>query len=179
MINNRDMQYVIWQNRGFRFYIGARVLYRAAIYGPAALCATQAIELLLKATLVYHDRSFKPETARHRIAPMLRSVRNKVTPSPSLSLPRYFYHDKRYQSLSRYPQHGWGILIPASFLADLDRSVRELIELVPFQHNTELSHHLRSRQGSARLQLTGRNTEAAALRRFLRLGSGTPRGRDS
>src|SRR2546422_11755299 len=80
--------------------VGESVQFRSALT-PAALCANQAVELLLKATLIYHDRSFKPEAARHRIAPMLRAISNKVRPKPSVSLPGYFYEDKRYQSVSR------------------------------------------------------------------------------
>src|SRR3989454_6572495 len=172
MISDTQREYVIWQNRAFRFYLAARVLYKARSFAPAAVWANQAVELLLKATLIYHDRSFKPEAARHRIAPMLRAISNKVRPKPSVSLPGYFYEDKRYQSVSRYPSGGRGLVIPASFLVDLDRSFRELIELVPFQHNTELRRHLAASNRSLRLQLTARNTQAAALRRFLRVRRG-------
>jgi len=166
-ISDTQRDYVIWQNRAFRFYLAARVLYRSWIHGPAAFCATQAIELLLKATLVFYDRSFEPEGANHRIASLLRSVRNKVKGKPALSIPRYFYADRRYQSVSRYPQNGSGLIVPASFLHDLDRSFRELVLLVPFQHNTELRRRLTSSDRGARLQLTTGNAETKALRRFL------------
>jgi hypothetical protein len=148
------------------------VLYKGGIYAPAALCANVAIELLLKATLIYYDRSFKPQAANHRIAGMLRTLRNKVNPKPRTSIPEYFYAEKRYQSLSRYPHHDQGLLIPASFLVDLDRSFRELLVLVPFQHNTELRRNLASPDRKKRAQLTRANAEIRVLRRFL----GTSRG---
>lgn len=172
LITETQREYVIWQNRAFRFYLAARVLYKARIYGPAALCANQAIELLLKATLIYHDRSFKPDAANHRVAGMLRTIGNKVKPKRAISVPRYFYADRRYQSVSRYPQHGLGLMVPGSFLPDLDRSFRELVVLVPFQHNTELRRHLTSSDRTVRLQLTSRNAETAALRRFLGIRPG-------
>ena len=168
-ITKAHVDYVIWQNRAFRFYLAARVLRAARIYAPAALCANLALELLLKATLIYHDRSFKPEVANHRVAGMLRTIGNKVRPKPRISIPEYFYADKRYQSVSRYPQQALGLLLPASFLVDLDRSFRELLLLVPFQHNTELRRHLASSDRKARLQLTRGNGEIAVLRRFLRI----------
>ena len=95
-----------------------------------------------------------------------------MRPKPSVSLPGYFYEDRRYQSVSRYPSGGRGLVIPASFLVDLDRSFRELIELVPFQHNTELRRYSAASNRCLRLQLTARNTQAAALRRFLRVRRG-------
>ncbi len=176
MITETQVEYVVWQNRAFRFYLAARVLCKARIFAPAAHCANQALELLLKATLIYHDRSFKPQAAGHRVAPMLRAIANKVKPTPSLSLPRYFFEDRRYQSVSRYPQGGRGVLVPASFLPDLDRSFREIIQLVPFQHNTELRRHLTASDRSRRLQLTARNLETRALRRFLGVRARPRRG---
>ena len=149
------------------FYAGARVLYRACIYGAAAFCANQALELLLKATLIYHDRSFDPGSARHRFASLLRALRNKVPGSGVVSVPPYFYEGQRYQSLARYPSGGRGFIVPAAFLEDLDRAFRELVELVPFQHNTQLRTSLASPDRRVRLQLTWANAEARALRRFL------------
>lgn len=148
------------------WYASARVLYRARIYGSAAFCANQALELLLKATLVYHDRSFRPTAAGHRFAPMLRALRNKAR--ATVFVPEYFYRDRNYQSLARYPSGGRGFILPTSFLSDLDRAFRELVQLVPFQHNTTLRSKLSSRNRRDRLQLTWGNTEARKLRSFLR-----------
>lgn len=78
MPTHTEVEYVRWQNRATRFYVGARLLYSNDMFAPAAYCASQAIELLLKATLVFWDRSFNPEAAGHAMAKLVRSVRNKA-----------------------------------------------------------------------------------------------------
>jgi HEPN domain-containing protein len=56
----REVDYIVWQNRSVRFYLGARLCYLSGLVAPAAFCAQQALEALLKATLKYWDRSFEP-----------------------------------------------------------------------------------------------------------------------
>src|SRR5437899_2279930 len=91
-----SIQYVIWQNRATRFYLGARALYFIRQYAPASYCAVIGLELLLKATLVYHDRSFSPTQARHNGSKLLRMLGNKVPGGRGLALPAYFFTDDRF-----------------------------------------------------------------------------------
>ncbi|MER3486899.1 MAG: hypothetical protein C4345_13915 [Chloroflexota bacterium] len=177
-IHPKQIQYVVWQNRSFNFYLAARVLYHTRVYRAAAFNANLALELLLKATLLYHDPSFDPTRANHRFAGMLRTLRNKVPGGASAFIPGYFHHGQRYQLLARYPSNGPGLLIPASFLADLDGAFCALVKLVPFQHNTELKRLLGSRDRMARLRLTRGNASASALRRLLRVRVASPIGND-
>lgn len=156
-----------WQNRAYRFYLGARLLHRHGLSAPAAHAAIQSLELLLKATLVYWDKSFQPEAAGHAIAKLVRSVRNKVPTAKEFDVPQYFFHEQRYHNVSRYPSGSKGLLIPASFITDLDATFAHLVVLVPFQHNTELKKALAGRDAKALAVLRLGNNEIRRIRKVL------------
>jgi len=162
-----ELDYVIWQNRACRFYLAARLLHRQGLLAPAAYCATQALELLLKATLIYWDKSFHPDAPRHAMAKLLRSVRNKVPGARTFDVPRYFFHERRYQMVSRYPSGAMGLVIPSHFLADLDAAFTSLVAFVPFQHNTELKEVLSGRAARALVTLRRGNASLRKLRKIL------------
>ena len=168
VIAEHERSYIVWQNRAFWFYVPARLLYRREHYSAAAFCAAQAIELLLKATLVYWDRSFQPQAMGHRIARLVSAVRNKAKNARRFELPRYFFHEQRYQRTSRYPTGSQGIGVPATFLPDLDRAFAELIQLVPFQFNSALFRALGPRRTAALLDLRFANGQMPALRAHVR-----------
>jgi HEPN domain-containing protein len=159
MARAHELKYVAWQNRSFRFYIAARVLYRKGLFAPAAHAAVLSLELLLKATLVYWVRSFNPQDIGHAIAKMCRMVRNKAPAAGSFAIQPYFYDQQRYLTLSRYPSRGRGLALPASFLQDLDASFAELIALVPFQHNTELRRALTGKDEAIHKALRVKNRQ--------------------
>ena len=171
MIVEQERNYIVWQNRAFRFYLAARLLLQREQHAPAAFCAVQAIELLLKGTLVYWDKSFDPEAARHRVAGMVRSIRNKVPGAKEFDLPRYFHFEQRYYSVSRYPANGRGILVPASFLGDVDLAFCQLAEFVPFQFNSELSRALAGRHKPDLAILRRGNSSIRRLRKHLQIKS--------
>ena len=164
---SQEIDYVIWQNRAFSFYVGARVLYQKKLFGPAAYSAAIAIELLLKATLIYWDQSFIPQDIGHGMAKLERMVKNKAHSANDIVIPEYFYHEKRYLSVSRYPTSSGGLTIPATFLSDLDHIIASLIFLVPFQHNTMLKSALSGKEYSALIALRYKNSEMFQLRKFL------------
>jgi len=161
------IDYVAWQNRAFWFYLGARLMQRHGLSAPSAHAATQALELLLKATLLYWDKSFQPEAAGHSIAKLVRAVRNKVPTAQEFDIPKYFYHEQRYHNVSRYPSGAKGLLIPASLITDLDAMFAQLIVLVPFQHNTELKRALAGRNAKALATLRFGNNEIRRIRKVL------------
>lgn len=164
----RETEYIVWQNRALRFYLAARLLWLHELYAAAAFCGQQTIELLLKGTLVYHDGTFRPKDAGHSWAKMLRTLGNKVPSGRSVEVPAYFYAGQRYQSTSRYPRQGTGLLVPTYFLADLDAAFARLVSLVPFQFNSELVQLLeKPRSTHARLLSRG-NQQMTALRRAVR-----------
>ena len=167
MPTQTEVEYVRWQNRATRFYMAARLLHSNEMFAPAAYCASQAIELLLKATLVFWDKSFNPEAAGHAMAKLLRSVRNKAPNAKQVQVPEYLNFEKRYQSVSRYPSGSKGIGIPASFMSDLDAAFASLLSLVPFQFNTELKRALTGKDRKAHLALKRRNAEVSKLWRLL------------
>jgi HEPN domain-containing protein len=171
VITEHERIYIVWQNRAFRFYLAARLLLQREQEAPAAFCAVQAIELLLKATLVYWDKSFDLEAARHRVVRMVRSVRNKVPGAKEFDLPQYFHFEQRYYSASRYPSNGKGILVPASILSDLDLAFSQLAEFVPFQFNSELSRALSGRHKPDLAILRRGNSSIQRLRKHLRIKS--------
>ena len=55
-------------------------------------------------------------------------------------IPEYFIKNSHeYQTVSRYPEpNSNGYWIPGTLLFDLDRLFTELVEMVPFQFNSEL-----------------------------------------
>ena len=167
-MKNNERNYIIWQNHAVQFYLAARVLHSKRIFQPAVFCATQALENLLKGTLIYWDKSFKPEVGRHKFRAMLNAIHNKVPNGKSFDIPEYFFADKRYQSVSRYPTPGKGVGIMETFTDDLDKSFVELIQKVPFQFNSELVSIVGGRNRQALLILRKRNKQAFALRRFLK-----------
>lgn len=163
-IQTWERDYVTWQNRAFRFYLGARLCYFNDLYAPAVFCGQQALESLLKGTLVYWDRSFSPEAAGHSFRKMFNIFKNKEDRELP-TIPEYFYAQGRYQSTSRYPSGGF--VVPATFLQDLDTAFYELVIAVPFQFNTELKRMLRSRDSANRRVLSRRNTIVRRLQRAL------------
>jgi hypothetical protein len=123
---------------------------------------------LLKATLVYWDRSFDPEAVKHRFSSMLRIVAIKMRDKTPLNIPEYFYAEQRYQATSRYPRlGGQGLVVPGSFLSDLDEAFCNLVLRVPFQFNSELRNLLASRDSARRRILTKQNRHVRKLYRFL------------
>lgn len=161
--------YVAWQNRATRFYVAARSCYLSRLYAPAAYCAVIALEILVKATLVYHDKAFNPRHFHHNIAKLRRALGNKVPRSEDVTLPSYFWHEDRYLTATRYPSDGHGIGVPGSFLTDLDCAFAGLLYLTPFQHNTELKRILASPSGTERQALIRQNAQARRLRLFLKV----------
>jgi len=139
VIRKHERDYIVWQNRATDFYLAARVLIRAGLHRPAAFCAAQSIEILLKATLVYFDADFVPEERGHAMAKMFRMLKNRLKSRIRFKIPDYFIHDRRYMVVARYPSRGKGIGIPSSFLGDLDATFADLVTLVPFQFNSGLA----------------------------------------
>ena len=99
---------------------------------------------MMKLSLVHHDRSFNPRGTGHALSKMVRMVNNKARPAPRLRVPSYFYHQQRFLSVARYPRQGLGVLIPASFLDDLDRVFAELACVIPIPSNTRFAVAVRS-----------------------------------
>jgi len=172
MVCETEINYVIWQNRSFRFYLASRLLYANELYSPSAFCSIQAIETLMKATLVYWDRSFNPESMNHKIVGMINSIRNKVDKGKEFDCPKYFYMDKRFQSVTRYPDKNKGVMVPCTFLSDLDEMFCQLIEYVPFQFNTELSRTLLGKKKKNFDILKENNSQMERLNQIFGLKSG-------
>lgn len=162
-----EVRYIVWQNRAFRFYLAARLLQSRELFSPAAYCGIASIELLLKATLIYWDRSFIPESAGHAIAKLARMARNKVPNAKQFDVPTYFYHEKRFQSVTRYPSGTNGVMIPGSFLDDLDLLFASLVLLVPFQFNSEMARALGGRPKASLAMLRRANAKMRALRKHV------------
>lgn len=167
MVSETKTNYIIWQNRAFSFYIGARLLLQNEQYSPAAFCGLQSIESLMKATLVYWDKSFHPESAGHKMKGMIITIRNTVKGAKRFECPEYLYNDKRFQSVTRYPAKGKGVLIPGSFLNDLDHVFCTLVKLVPFQFNSELLWALNGKNRKDLMILRKNNLKIRGLRKAL------------
>jgi len=163
-----EVDYVRWQNRATRFYLAARLLHRHNQFAPAAFCASQSLELLMKASLVYWDRSFLPEHAKHSFTKLCRMIGNKVRGGKGFTCPTYFSADTRYHSVTRYPRKGGDfVAIPTQFMPDLDATFARLVSLVPFQFNTELQRALSGRNRTDLRIIRHRNSSIRTLRRLL------------
>ena len=137
-INEEDRDYIAWQNRAFWFYLAARTCCDKGFYAPAAFLSQQCVEQLVKATLKWWEPSFDPKKhGGHDLHKMEKMIREKVPGQASFTIPEYFC-DGKYQSLSRYPDHGKGFGVPGTLLHDVDRLFVALVEMVPFQFNSEL-----------------------------------------
>ena len=166
-MEDNELNYIIWQNRAFRFYLGARLLSLNEQHSPAAFCSSQALESLMKATLVYWDKSFNPEATGHKMTGMIKTIRNKTNNGKHFDCPEYFYSNKRFQSVTRYPANGKGVGIPGTLLNDLDLVFCNLVKLVPFQFNSELKRTLTGKNKKNLNILRKNNSQIKNLRRFL------------
>jgi len=130
-MQNKKVEYVIWLNRAFDFYAASKYLYtiKDQFGRVAAFCANQSVELLLKAILIYWDKSFNPKEVNHNFTALINALKNKVPNAKDIDIPNYLYYKGLYQSASRYPRGGIGI--PGTFLIDLDKCFHDLLILVP------------------------------------------------
>jgi HEPN domain-containing protein len=171
MPTSRERDYIIWQNRAVEFYLAARALHHGAMNRPACYCAVIAVELLLKATALFFDKSFVPEHSKHNMPQIFKVLANKGPTGPAIEVPDYFHFEQRYLEASRYPKEGQGLIVPATFLDDLDRTVAQLILLVPFQFNSILIRVLKtgSKADRHRLRVLARsNRQMRAIRGHLK-----------
>jgi HEPN domain-containing protein len=171
MPTSRERDYIIWQNRAVEFYLAARALHHGAMNRPVCYCAVIAVELLLKATALFFDRSFVPQHSKHNIPKLMRILASKGPTGAVIDVPDYFHFEQRYLEASRYPKDGQGLIVPATFLDDLDRTVAELILLVPFQFNSILVRVMKagSKGGRDRLRVLARsNRQMRAIRGHLK-----------
>ena len=166
---DKGRTYVSWQNRSFEFYIAARLLFQKGLYVAAAFTASQTIELLLKATLVYWDDTFNPKKFNHDIKLLVSEAQKKVPGAYDIKIPSYFSFENRFYMVTRYPIKGKGVGIEITFVSDLDKIFADLICSVPFQHNTTLKNALSGRlNNNNKLNALRRgNAEIRRIRKFL------------
>lgn len=172
MLQPHESDYVIWQNRAFRFYEAARLLHQNEMYAPAAYSAVMSIELMLKATLKYWRPTDDPKEHGHGIQRLANTVRNKVKNGKTFPVPpRYFFEEKRYLEVSRYPTSEKGVNIPFTFIADLDDVFFAALKLTSFQHNTELAKTLSTPTTKRCRNISRNNEHVREIRRFLNIKS--------
>ncbi len=129
----KDINYIRWQNRAFDFYLAARTCCYKGFGAPAAFLSQQCLEQLVKATLIWWQPSFDPKNdGGHNLRKMSEMIRENVPDQNDFTVPEYIC---KYQSLSRYPD-GRGFGYPR--LEDVDKLFADLIEMVPFQRNSQL-----------------------------------------
>ena len=142
-IPKRDVDYIIWQNRAFWFYVPARTCFYKEFHPPAAFLSQQCLEQLMKATLKWLDPSFEPKSLNHNLRKMSQMIREKVPSQGDFMVPEYIC---KYQSLTRYPDpNGKGYLVPPTLIAEVDCLFADLVEMVPCKFNSQLSLTLREK----------------------------------
>lgn len=162
----RNLDYIRWQNRAFWFYVAARACFHKGFAAPAAFLSQQCVEQLVKATLIWHTPSFVPENYRHNLTRMAQEIRHRIPGQRGFTIPAYLC-DGKYQSLSRYPDSsGRGYAVPGTLLIDVDQLFADLVEMVPFQRNSELSRTLkRANHSNWSAELEPNNQQLARLRK--------------
>ena len=133
---------------------------------PALLIAdepTTALDVTIQAQILELLAELKQKFGMAKLG---RILSNKVPNGAGFTVPEYFYTEQRYLVVSRYPNSGKGLGIPATFVYDLDWTFCCLVRLVPFQHNTELKRVLAGRDRRA-LDIL-RNRSIRGLRASLR-----------
>ncbi len=164
---SKEIDYTAWQNRATYYYIASRLLALNKVWPPAAFCGQQALENLLKATLIYWDKSFDPIKVCHNFPKMLRIIRNKVPNSANINIQENFYYEKRYQESSRYPISGKDLLfLGEDFLNDLDEAFYSLLVLVPFKFNSVLSNIFKKNKPQVKI-LRKKNNQIRKIKKFL------------
>lgn len=166
----RNLDYIRWQNRAFWFYLAARACFHKGLHAPAAFLSQQCVEQLLKATLIWWDSSFEPKKhGGHELSKMAVMIQKKVPDQGNFTVPEYL-SDGNYQSLSRYPDpsgKGYGIL--GTLVADVDRLFVDLLEMVNFQFNSKLHRTLAKREEHENyyVELERDNAEMGRLRKHV------------
>ncbi|MFA5272442.1 MAG: HEPN domain-containing protein [Candidatus Omnitrophota bacterium] len=147
---NSCYDYVRWQNKATQFYIAARLLYFQDLISPSVFCAFQAVENLMKATILFYKGIPFAEGFGHALKKMEREINSQIIKRISkkgrlkkLAIPAYFVHENRFQALSRYPRVGKGIGVGGFVIEDLDQLMFDLLKVVPFQFNTLLLNEIR------------------------------------
>ncbi len=143
-IPKRDVDYIIWQNRAFWFYVPARTCFHKGFHPPAAFLSQQCIEQLMKATLKWLEPSFEPKTVGHNLRKMSQMIREKVPSRNDFTVPEYICN---YQSLPRYPDpFSRGCPVPSTLISDVDCLFADLVEMFSFQFNSELIRTLKQKR---------------------------------
>lgn len=169
--NEKEKAYAEWQNRAFHFYLSARLLYLNQHIVAAAFCSQQSLELILKATLIYHDKSFVPKSANHNFKTLINTLKNKVKNSNHIYIPEYFYYDQQYQSVSRYPSNKDEFFLPENLVDDLDKCFYDLLLLVPYQSDTLLVKTLSPNNERLKKKLNSfrmKNKQIANFRKYVK-----------
>ncbi len=166
---NKNLRYKAWQNHATRFYLGSRCLDLAGLHSSSVFCGFQAIENLLKATLLYYDPSFNPRQFNHNMERLIKEVEIKVPGAKGqVSIQPYLYYENRYQLFTRYPDDTCFKIIAhfRNYLKDLDCAFHDLLVLVPYQKNTELYKILKDQNKQIRFFLR-KNIYAEAITSFI------------
>jgi len=169
---NSCYDYVRWQNKALRFYIAARLLYNEELISPATFCAFQALENIMKATIMFYKGVAYAESFKHSLKKMERVINSqivrKIAKTHKIFVPSYFVHERRFQSMSRYPRKGKGIGAGGFIIDDLDKLFFNYIYLVPFQFNTELMNILFRKSYKRKKQIIcGKNKYISELVKYL------------
>ena len=161
-LTKNELEYVRWQNRAFRFYPAARLLFLNEQHSAAQFCGQQAIETLLKATLMFFEPHTDPKRMGHDWGQMLKKLDRH---GHQLQIPEYFYTDRRLQTLTRYPS---GMIHRnPEFLSDLDSVFLAVLKVVPYQRRSELTEALFSKTGPTHRILFRKNKQIRSMRSFI------------
>jgi len=164
-VKQNQIDYIMWQNRAVRFYLAARLLFKKEIYGPAGFCAFQSLENLLKATAIYHIDKFSPKAVLHDCDKILAMIKKNVPASADIEIEEKLI-SQTYQELTRYPMPGKGVGFSYSMVHDLDQAFADILQLVPFQYNSELLNIIRRKDPSLRI-LSLDNKQIKKIRKCL------------
>jgi HEPN domain-containing protein len=123
-------EYLSWQNSAVIFYISARLLWLKKIHMSAIFLAIQALENLLKSTLLCYVKDYNPLSSGHNLKKMTNILKNQVKNAKNCNMPSYFYKEM-YSIGTRYPDKYAAIYFGGNLINDLDRVFLDLMKLAP------------------------------------------------
>lgn len=166
-VHQKEQDYIDWQNRSLRFYLAARLLFFHDQIGPSLINAQHCLALLLRATLLYWDESFVPESTLLEIAGMIRMVRRQVPGAEAFDVPPYFCTAKLFDSMGQQGGQNPEDMFKNIFLSHLDGVYYKLLTFVPYQQGSNLKKAL---SGALKKDLTilrRSNAQMKSLRKYL------------
>jgi hypothetical protein len=166
-MNQKNLNYIAWQNKSLQFYLAARLLFFNEQYDPACVSAQHCLELKLRATLLYWDEAFAPESTLLGIAGLIRTLRGQVTGAEQFEIPHYLCAKTVFELDDASREGRLHANTEPKLLADLDTIFYQLLSFVPYQEGSVLRQTLAGQHKKELAILRRANAQMKPMRKLL------------